>query len=59
MIAHGSNFMLTAVGIDKYGPNARKMWYRIARDVMLSEAHAEHIIGALEAPDNPHREVPQ
>jgi hypothetical protein len=36
------------LGIDKHERNARKMWYRIARDVMLSEAHADHIIGSLE-----------
>jgi hypothetical protein len=47
------------LGIDKYGRNARKMWYRIARDVMLSEAHADHIIGGLKAPGNPHEEVSQ
>jgi hypothetical protein len=35
------------------------MWYRIARDVMLSEAHADHIIGGLKAPGNPHEEVSQ
>jgi hypothetical protein len=29
------------------------MWYRTARDVMLSEAHADHIIGSLEDPGNP------
>jgi hypothetical protein len=41
------------LGIDKHERNARKMWYRIARDVMLSEAHAEHIIGVLKEPANP------
>jgi hypothetical protein len=29
------------------------MWYWIARDVMLSEAHADHIIGVLKDPGNP------
>ena len=29
------------------------MWYRIARDVMLSEAHADHIIGGLKAAGKP------
>jgi hypothetical protein len=29
------------------------MWYRTARDVMLSEAHAEQILGSLEDPGNP------
>ena len=41
------------LGIDKHQRNARKMWYRTARDVMLSEAHADHIIGSLEDPGNP------
>jgi len=41
------------LGIDKHQRNARKMWYRIARDVMLSEAHAEHIMGGLKDPANP------
>jgi hypothetical protein len=41
------------LGIDKHQRNARKMWYRTARDVMLSEAHAEQIIGSLEDPGNP------
>src|SRR5215204_7637360 len=41
------------LGIDKHQRNARKMWYRTARDVMLSEAHAEQIIGSLEDPNNP------
>jgi hypothetical protein len=35
------------------------MWYRIARDVMLSEAHADHIIGGLKAPGNPNEKVSQ
>jgi hypothetical protein len=30
-----------------------------ARDVMLSEAHADHIIGGLKAAGNPNREVSQ
>jgi hypothetical protein len=47
------------LGIDKHGRNARKMWYRIARDVMPSEGHADHIIGGLKAPGNPHEEVSQ
>ena len=47
------------LGIDKHEGNARKMWYRIARDVMLSEAHADHIIGGLKAAGNPNREVSQ
>src|SRR5215217_5029436 len=47
------------LGIDKHERNARKMWYRIARDVMLSEAHADHIIGGLKASGNPNREVSQ
>ena len=41
------------LGIDKHQRNARKMWYRTARDVMLSEAHAEQIIGSLKDPGNP------
>jgi hypothetical protein len=41
------------LGIDKHQRNARKMWYRTARDVMLSEAHAEQILGSLEDPGNP------
>jgi hypothetical protein len=41
------------LGIDKHQRNARKMWYRTARDVMLSEVHAEQIIGSLEDPNNP------
>ena len=40
------------LGIEKHQRNARRMWYRIARDVMLSEAHADHIIRALNAPGN-------
>jgi hypothetical protein len=47
------------LGIDKHERNARKMWYRIARDVMLSEAHADHIIGGLKAPGNPNRVASQ
>jgi hypothetical protein len=47
------------LGIDKHERNARKMWYRIARDVMLSEAHADHIIVGLKAAGNPNREVSQ
>jgi hypothetical protein len=47
------------LGIDKHKRNARKMWYRIARDVMLSEAHADHIIRGLKAAGNPNGEVPQ
>jgi hypothetical protein len=35
------------------------MWYRIARDVMLSEAHADHIISGLKAAGNPNGEVSQ
>jgi hypothetical protein len=35
------------------------MWYRIARDVMLSEAHADHIIGGFKVAGNPNREVSQ
>ena len=41
------------LGIDKHQRNVRKMWYRTVRDVMLSEAHAEQIIGSLEDPNNP------
>ena len=41
------------LGIDKHQRNARKMWYRTARDVMLSEAHAEQILGSLKDPGNP------
>jgi hypothetical protein len=29
------------------------MWYRIAKDVMLPEAHADHIIEALQDSGNP------
>jgi hypothetical protein len=47
------------LGIDKHERNARKMWYRIARDVMLSETHADHFIGGLKAAGNPNREVSQ
>ena len=47
------------LGIDKHERNARKKWYRIARDVMLSEAHADHIIGGLKAAGKPNREVSQ
>src|SRR5919107_1148077 len=47
------------LGIDKHERNARKMWYRIARDVMLSEAHADHIIGSLKAAGNPNEKVSQ
>jgi hypothetical protein len=47
------------LGIDKHKRNARKMWYRIARDVMLSEAHADHIIGSLKAAGNPNEKVSQ
>ena len=47
------------LGIDKHERNARKMWYQIARDVMLSEAHADHIIRGLKAAGNPNREVSQ
>ena len=45
------------LGIDKHERNVRKMWYRIARDVMLSEAHADHIIKALKDPVNPDGEA--
>jgi hypothetical protein len=47
------------LGIDKHERNARKMWYRIVSDVMLSEAHADHIIGGLKAPGNPNKEASQ
>ena len=47
------------LGIDKHQRNARKMWYRIARDVMLSEAHADHIIRDLKAAGNPNGQVSQ
>jgi hypothetical protein len=47
------------LGIDKHERNARKMWYRIARDVMLSEAHADHIIGSLKAAGNPNEKGSQ
>ncbi len=44
------------LGIDKHDRNARSMWYRIARDVMLSEAHADHLIARLKTPRTPTRE---
>jgi hypothetical protein len=47
------------VGINKHERNARRMWYRIARDVMLSEAHADHIIGSLKAAGNTNEKVSQ
>jgi hypothetical protein len=41
------------LGIAKHERNARKMWYRIVSDLMLSEAHADQIIGGLKAAGKP------